>query len=167
MSGVAAVHRVKARAGRLADAARARVRRRHELLRQNASKSLQTVLDHELDLELLSYQEQGDERLNTDEAFVQRQRLRRHPAVTKVLEQWWVSILDCTTLARPGATSLEREDYIHVCKMLYRDLLGQSPHTCRTHSVRLYAATLRPLYSHLLSSAMHMQSMLCVSAPCR
>lgn len=72
-----------------------------------------------------SFQLQGDTSLNTLSAFTARTKLRRNPAITGELTQWWSAVLSGAQLARPGTHILTFADYLLVYELLFSDLLDE------------------------------------------
>ena len=62
----------------------------------------------EAELQALAYHLQGDAELNTLEAFEERQKLRKSPAVVKSLSSWWETSIETVRQARPDACDLPR-----------------------------------------------------------
>ena len=62
-----------------------------------------------------AYWEQGSLTHYTDEALDLRRALRAHPDVLSQLNAWWKAAL---ALAGKDATSLGKEQYIHVLKLI-------------------------------------------------
>ena len=119
------VQYARKKTARWSDEAKSVVRRRHELVRQQQA-TIVNVVSNEFALSATAFQEQGDAELNTEAAFRARQQLRRDPGILAALDQWWNTALGTARLIRSIADSLIEADYVHIAKMLYRDLLGPS-----------------------------------------
>ena len=72
----------------------------------------------------VKYHLQGDAELSASkEVFKERQRLRRHPSIAKILDVWWVAMMRRVRRSRPEANALAREDYCLLYRGLYQELL--------------------------------------------
>ena len=67
---------------------------------------------------------QGDETLNSSEAFVQRQRIKREAIVRTVLGKWWAVALAMARRSRPGCTSLDFDTYASIYHSLFLQIVG-------------------------------------------
>jgi len=67
---------------------------------------------------------QGDETLNSSEAFVQRQRIKREAIVRTVLGKWWAVALAMARRSRPGCTSLDFDTYESIYHSLFLQIVG-------------------------------------------
>ena len=118
-SSMSAVARAKSHAMPWVSLAKARVRRRHELIRQQHASRLVLEVGTASDLSRTSYQQQGDASLNSEFAFAVRANVRRHPAVTRALDNWWRAAIGTARFWRPHAQSLLMHDYILVYVTLH------------------------------------------------
>ena len=73
---------------------------------------------------------QGDEALNSAEAFAERELLKRTPVVKAVLRQWWDAVLATIRRARPDSSTLVFDE----CKWILR---LHPTYALRAHTVPL------------------------------
>ena len=107
------------------DRSAARARSRIALL-QPCPRGTTWVVRSPRELASLPYSLQGDPDLHTEEAFVQRKRLRRHPRIVNELERWWAAILRCNE--RDGAITVPAihfDVYSAMIKRLYMELVDE------------------------------------------
>ena len=65
----------------------------------------------------------GDESLNSLEAFKLRQKLRRHPEIVSVLDEWWDTVIGFAHQhGRRAATQIAWPEYQIIYRSLFRDL---------------------------------------------
>lgn len=81
------------------------------------------VVEDAVALTNLSWQQQGNADLNTEEAWEQRRKLRHHPQVVRSLNGFWEMALQSARRERPNANKLGWLDYKAFHKTLYLDLL--------------------------------------------
>jgi len=70
----------------------------------------------------------GDETLNSVEAFTKRQTLRKNRLVTEMLTMFWavaLSVAKHRPHGRPNAVDLSFDDYLITYKQIYRKLVGE------------------------------------------
>ena len=94
------------------DRSKAKIRAHDALLRHHSSTTF--VVSEPRELDDISFQQQGDPSLNTEEAFISRQRLRRNPAIVAELMKWWESA---------GASPMCFANYAAMHRKLYHELL--------------------------------------------
>ncbi len=68
---------------------------------------------------------EGDESLNSAEAFAQRQALRNHPLVRNMLTLFWALALSAARHKRPDAVDLSFDDYLITYRALFRSIVGE------------------------------------------
>ena len=109
---------------RWGDRAKAEVRHRH--LQRESSTAVLTV-ESVAAAKKLAFHLQGNVDLSTRVAFAERQRNRRHPDVLKQLDRWWTAALRTAEengRAMPSVSAIRKEDYLHVYRLLYVELVG-------------------------------------------
>jgi len=67
--------------------------------------------------------QQADAHLNTDDAKLERNALRDHPAVKMALVPWWNTSKRCGDIPLTHADRLARSDYKGLCIRMYRALI--------------------------------------------
>ena len=99
-----------------------RLRKKVAMARSKAKTTVSTLEE----LESLSYEEQGDETMNTDEALAIRARLRRHPDVVNKLQVWWDTAQRSMRIAHGNtyeASMLARDEYIKVMLLISKAMM--------------------------------------------
>jgi hypothetical protein len=71
----------------------------------------------------LPYWMQGDEELDTQEAWEARRKLRSDPQVLDALRLWWGAALRSVQSMEVGRASVGREDYFRLSRLLHKALL--------------------------------------------
>ena len=90
------------------------------------SRALVSRKKYEAHLANMGADVEGDEELNSANAFRIRQQLKHNAQVVEVLEDWWdMAQLTARANGRPNATTLILRDYSLIYRVLYLELLGE------------------------------------------
>lgn len=101
------------------DKANARVR--HKALSEAIAKGKVNVVKDDT----VAFHLQGDEALNTEEAFEERGKIRRHASVLAALDKWWLAVQQSAAAQGHPVRSMCKEQYLQIYRLLYFDLLGE------------------------------------------
>ena len=73
----------------------------------------------------LPYWMQADEALNTKQAWAQRAKLRKHPAVVAKLELWWHCALRSVQSGDAARTTIDKHSYIRLSRLLHKAMINE------------------------------------------
>jgi hypothetical protein len=93
-----------------------------------AAKRAVTTVNSVKELDELPFWMQGDDKLNTDSAFLARAQLRMHPEVAVELQHWWETVqrsMRQTHGAAYAASAVTREEYIKVSRLLSKSMMEE------------------------------------------
>lgn len=102
---------------------RARAQTRRKILAAKKDTVLTEVADEET-AAATKYYLQGDASLSTEEAFKERQKLRRHPTVLAKLDKWWLAVKESAKRDGHLPDRMCKKQYFMVYRLLYWGLLG-------------------------------------------
>lgn len=106
------------------DRTRGKLRGRKLLSQKDDIKAV-AVVKSEKELEKLAYHLQADEAMNTEEAFMQREKLKRHHMITDALALCWRTVMGKVHMVRSDADSLIKGEYVQLHGCLFQNLLPE------------------------------------------
>ena len=106
------------------DRTRGKLRGRKLLSQKDDIKAV-AVVKSEKELEKLAYHLQADEAMNTEEAFMQREKLKRHHMITDALALCWRTVMGKVHMVRSDADSLIKGEYVQLHRCLFQNLLPE------------------------------------------
>ena len=113
---------MKTNAAALAEQARAKVR--HRALARHRDKIVTQAKSAD-EIDKIKYQDQGNEELNTEEAFEARAKIRHHSLVLDALNEWWAVVQKSAVAQGYSVSEMCQQQYMQIYHLLYYDLLGK------------------------------------------
>ena len=102
------------------DRSRARVRAQRMLVQAHRATF---EVESPSKLTKIAFIDQADVSMNTEQAFIERERLRRHPRIVEQLDRWWNAAAEKEGIPQDGG-SLTFEPYADLHRRIFRECLG-------------------------------------------